>query len=646
MPMYNFKKITVVPTAKDMINIMLSKTQRKTPTVIHKHYKISRIRSFYMRKVKFTQTNFHERLSLIIQEFPKLENVHPFYADLMNTLYDKDHYKLALGQVNQARHLIDNVGKEYVRLLKFGDSLYRCKMLKKAALGRMVTIMKKQAPNLVYLEQVRQHLSRLPTIDPYTRTIILCGFPNVGKSSFLNKITRADVEVHSYAFTTKSLYVGHTDYKYLRWQVIDTPGVLDHPLEERNIIEMQAITALAHLRAAILYFVDVSERCGYSIAQQIKLYESIKPLFTNKPLMVVCNKIDIVPLSELSDENKEALTVFEKENIPVLSMSTMTDEGIMEVKQTACDTLLTYRVENKVHAKKLDTILNRLHVAVPQKRDNKERPPCIPESVLQKKQLEDMKAFKRKLEKELEEELGDDYTLDLKKNYDLPEEYKYDIIPEFWEGHNIADFIDPDILQKLEQLEKEEQLREEAGFYAVPKIELDETLKEIRSLALRIRERKSMMRQESRITKQSNKPTIPRNAPARVRERSVSTLRDKMQDLGVDMSETEEAHFTRTRGRARSLSRSSARSQSRPAKRLKTDVENRSTSRSQTRPPRDQSGVKDVAMKNKLKNVAHKAIAKKVKKQGLKGEADRFIGVKKPKHLYAGKRGIGKTDRR
>ncbi len=42
-----------------------------------------------------------------------------------------------------------------------------------------------------------------------------------------------------YAFTTKSLYVGHMDYKYLRWQVIDTPGILDRPLEERNTIEMQ-----------------------------------------------------------------------------------------------------------------------------------------------------------------------------------------------------------------------------------------------------------------------------------------------------------------------------------------------------------------------------------------------------------------------
>lgn len=51
-------------------------------------------------------------------------------------------------------------------------------------------------------------------------------------------------------------------------------------------------------------------------------------------------------------------------------------------------------------------------------------------------------------------------------------------------------------------------------------------------------------------------------------------------------------------------------------------------------------------MKNKLRKVAHKAIAKKINKRGLKGEADRFIGVKKPKHLFAGKRGVGKTDRR
>ncbi|KAG8236239.1 hypothetical protein J437_LFUL010992 [Ladona fulva] len=451
MAQYNFKKIAVVPSSKDFIDIILSKTQRKTPTVIHKNYKISRIRAFYMRKVKFTQQNFHDRLSQIIQDFPKLDDIHPFYADLMNVLYDKDHYKLALGQLNTARHLIDNVSKDYVRLLKFADSLYRCKQLKRAALGRMATIMKRQAQNLQYLEQVRQHLSRLPSIDPYTRTIIICGFPNVGKSSFINKITRADVEVQPYAFTTKSLYVGHTDYRYLRWQVLDTPGILDHPLEERNTIEMQAVTALAHLRACVLYVIDISEQCGHTLEEQVNLFESIKPLFTNKPLLVVLNKVDILKLDDLPPERRAALASLEgNENIPMLQMSTVTEEGVMEVKQEACERLLAYRVDLKMRTKKVDGVLNRLHVAVPSQRDKKERPPFIPEAVLKRKQ-EAAEAGavtrKRKLERDIEVEEGDDYMLDLKKNYDLPDEYKYDNIPEMWEGHNIADYIDPEIFK-------------------------------------------------------------------------------------------------------------------------------------------------------------------------------------------------------
>ena len=78
----------------------------------------------------------------------------------------------------------------------------------------------------------------------------------------MNHITNANSEVQPYPFTTQSLYCGHTFYKFLQWQVIDTPGVLDRPLEERNNIEMQAITALAHLDACIIYFLDISELGG------------------------------------------------------------------------------------------------------------------------------------------------------------------------------------------------------------------------------------------------------------------------------------------------------------------------------------------------------------------------------------------------
>ncbi|XP_043460977.1 nucleolar GTP-binding protein 1 [Leptopilina heterotoma] len=640
MVMYNFKKIAVVPTAKDFIDIILSKTQRKTPTVIHKNYKISRIRAFYTRKVKFTQQNFHDRLSQIVQEFPKLDEVHPFYADLMNVLYDKDHYKLALGQMNTARHLVDNVAKDYVRLLKYGDSLYRCKQLKKAALGRMATIMKKQANNLTYLEQVRQHLARLPSIDPFTRTIIICGFPNVGKSSFINKITRADVEVQPYAFTTKSLYVGHTDYKYLRWQVIDTPGILDHPVEERNVIEMQAVAALAHLRAAVLYFFDISEQCGHSLEEQMKLFDSIKVFFTNKPLVCVINKVDVLRLNDLSAEKRAIVKQLEEdENIPFIEMSTVTDFGVMDVKTEACERLLAYRVDQKIKTKKVEGLLNRLHVTQPVPRDNKVRAPCIPESVLKKKQAAAEKAErKRKLEREIEEELGDDYVLDLKKNYDIEGEQKFDIIPEMWEGHNIADYIDPDIFEKLNEIEKEEEIRFESGFYDHKVPVLSEQMQEIYELAKQIREKQVVIKDESRINKASTKPVMPRTAGAKVRGRSVTRLRQELGELGVDMEDTEDAHFTKTKKRARSISEPDA-------KRRRVDV-SASRNRSVSRQPRDEMGVKDVVMKTKLKNIAHKAISKKVKKKGLKGEADRFIGNKMPKHLFAGKRGVGKTDRR
>ena len=158
------------------------------------------------------------------------------------------------------------------KLLSVGELITRIrrKLSSVTSKCRMATIMRRQKDPLAYLEQVRQHISRLPNIDPNTRTLLICGYPNVGKSSFINKVTRADVDVQPYAFTTKSLFVGHLDYKYLRWQVIDTPGILDHPLEEMNTIEMQSITAMAHLKSCVLYFMDLSEQCGYSVEAQVR----------------------------------------------------------------------------------------------------------------------------------------------------------------------------------------------------------------------------------------------------------------------------------------------------------------------------------------------------------------------------------------
>ncbi|KPM06728.1 nucleolar GTP-binding protein 1-like protein, partial [Sarcoptes scabiei] len=600
-----------------------------------------------MRKVKFTQQNFHDRLETILNEFPKIDDIHPFFADLLNVLYDKDHYKLALGQLSICKHLIDNIARDYVRLLKFGDSLYRCKMLKRAALGRMVTVLKRQTENFKYLEQVRQHLSRLPSIDPNTRTLLICGFPNVGKSSFINAITRADVEVQPYAFTTKSLYVGHTDYNYLRWQVIDTPGILDHPLEERNTIEMQSITALAHIRSCIIYIMDVSQQCGYSIEDQFSLFHSIKPLYHNKPLIVVVNKIDVKKISDLSEEHQKMFEDLRNvHNVLVHEMSTATSEGVIELRNEACDLLLSHRVEHKTKSRNSEEIQGRLHVAIPKPRDDKIRAPFIPEAVLLKrklKQIEKMdeddddglmennrenlppkQSLKRKLERDIELELGDDYILDLKKNYDLPEGEKYDIIPEVRNGKNIADYIDPNIQAKLDELIREEEERINSGFYDFD-IDSDQESKEIRETAEKIRDKKALLQFNRRMNK-TKKPRIPRTR--KMRERSLSRLREEQRNLGVDMDSDEEGNYFDEAVVDSEIHRP-------PLKKSRIDAEGHVRSSSKT--PRDRIGLKNEEMRIKAKKLMKRS-QRKLAINARKGEADRQIVSTRPKHLLAGKR--------
>lgn len=622
-----------------------------------------------MRKVRYSQQNFYDKLSTIIDEFPRLDDIHPFYGDLLHVLYNKDHYKLALGQINTARNIISKISKDYLRLLKYGDSLYRCKCLKVAALGRMCTVVKRISPSLAYLEQIRQHMARLPSIDPNTRTVLICGYPNVGKSSFMNKITRADVDVQPYAFTTKSLFVGHTDYKYLRYQVIDTPGILDRPFEDRNIIEMCSITALAHLRAAVLFFLDISGSCGYSIAQQAALFHSIKSLFMNKPLVIVCNKTDLQPLEGLSEDDMklvmemkaEAMKTITQAGDPneegvLLTMSTLTDDGVIAVKNAACERLLEQRVDVKMKSKKMVDCLNRFHVAVPKPRDNKERPVCIPPAVLEARANAAAKE-KKKLEKDIENENGGAgvYSASLKKHYILAnDEWKEDILPEILDGHNVADFLDPDILERCEELEREEGLRlEEQAAQDAFQIDGHELTQEQKEILAQIRKKKALLIQEHRMKKRTaeSRPIVPRKFD-KDRKFTTDRMGRQLSSMGVDPSAAMDRARSRSRGRKRERSLSMAAAngddmeidgqQSNKKLRL------RSRSRSRSRAPEEVipgEGFKDSEQKKKAIKKAKDA-TKKRNKDARRGEADRVIPTLKPKHLFSGKRTLGKTSRR
>ncbi|KAJ9131559.1 Nucleolar GTP-binding protein 1 [Pleurostoma richardsiae] len=657
---YQWKDIPPVPTSQEFIDVVLSHTQRKLPTVIRSGFKISRIRGFYTRKVRFAQEVISEKIQAILDAFPRLNDLHPFHKDLLNVLYDADHWRISLGQLSTAKQLVETISRDYVRLLKYGQSLFQCKQLKRAALGRMATILKKLKDPLQYLDSVRQHLGRLPSIDPNTRTIILCGYPNVGKSSFLNSVSRANVDVQPFAFTTKSLFAGHTDHKYLRVQIIDTPGILDHPLDEMNTIETQAVVAIAHLQAAILYMFDLSEQCGYSVTAQINLFKQIKPLFANKLVFIVINKIDVTRPEDLPEDIQAELQALLKSGeVEMLQLSCNTQEGVQNVKNAVCDRLIAERVARKLKAGtsasgavvggRLADVMTRIHVAQPM--GGVVRETFVPEAAKQLKKYDPADPERRRLARDVQDENGGAgvFNVNLRQDWMLKDpEWKMDKIPEVFDGKNVYDYIDPDIDAKLSALEEEEERLEAEGYYDSDEELDDEEEADILLKASQIREKQALIRNEAKMRKSlKNRAIIPRKA----QKKSLSELEDHLDTMGFDATEIAARGRTQSRARGRSLTRSRLGTEdggddgmdidSTPRERLRS----KSRARSQPATDRRVDGVQDEAARTKAERQA-KLGQRKMNRMARQGEADRHTTSSMPKHLFAGKRGIGKTSRR
>jgi nucleolar GTP-binding protein len=85
--------------------------------------------------------------------------------------------------------------------------------------------------------------------------------------------------------------VGHVERDHIRYQLVDTPGLLDRPPAERNDVEAQAVSALAHAADAVLVVLDASGECGYPIEAQQDLLADVRDRF-DVPVRSVCNKAD------------------------------------------------------------------------------------------------------------------------------------------------------------------------------------------------------------------------------------------------------------------------------------------------------------------------------------------------------------------
>lgn len=92
---------------------------------------------------------------------------------------------------------------------------------------------------------------------------------------------------------------------------------------------MQSITAMAHLQAAILFFVDLSGQCTYTIEEQISLFRNIHPLFSGKPLFLICSKSDVMKYEDLGPEERKLIDdAVAESHATRMSVSSLQEEGI------------------------------------------------------------------------------------------------------------------------------------------------------------------------------------------------------------------------------------------------------------------------------------------------------------------------------
>ncbi|MFQ6061682.1 MAG: NOG1 family protein, partial [Methanosarcinales archaeon] len=292
-----FEKIHTVPTADELINKAFRRASRA-----RKGKKFVSKKTSEGSMILTASNILSDNLKNIVRRFPNFDDLSLFYRELTDILVGIDKLKMSLSSVDWASKKIKEISRQYIgKLRKSKNPL----LIRKSAYGRIASIMREIDSDLKFLNNARDVLRSLPDImdEP---TIVVAGYPNVGKSSFVSKVSSAKPQISTYPFTTKGIAVGHFVHNGIRYQVIDTPGLLDRPLSNRNKIELQALQALKYLGHAILFILDPSETCGYSLNHQLNLLQEIKKEF-NIPILVVANKIDIVEFGD-ADMVMSALT--------------------------------------------------------------------------------------------------------------------------------------------------------------------------------------------------------------------------------------------------------------------------------------------------------------------------------------------------
>ena len=300
-----FEKFYQIPSAQQLLDYAFSKASSKSASLPKILPNLEKIKRKEMKRIETSTDILTKKIKGIIKSVPNLDSLPEFYRRLSHLLVNNDDLRKNLGRLNGTVPIIQRLERDYKRKVTYQNTAKQCSAARVEFFGRCSSVIRKQANTLEFLEKCRIDLMQVPRVDLILPSVVIAGYPNVGKSTLVGKISSAQPQISEYPFTTKQIYLGiyYDQYGSRYFQVIDTPGILDRPMSQRNQIEKQAILALNTIATIIIFIFDPTAASGYDVPSQIKLLEEVKQIFSEDleiPIKIVINKIDFATSDEIN----------------------------------------------------------------------------------------------------------------------------------------------------------------------------------------------------------------------------------------------------------------------------------------------------------------------------------------------------------
>lgn len=315
------RKLPTVLTAEELFDKIFGRSSKvsggnERERIINKLSTISNVSKEYFNR--------------IISSHPNYNALPSFYREMVDLIVGIEKIKSSLGSLSWANSMIQKIVSKSISDIRKGKnavSVYR------SACGRISSVIEDIDDDLKFLNDAKNKLREIPNIREMP-TVVVAGYPNVGKSSFVSLVSTARPEIAEYPFTTKKIFIGYTK----ELQIIDTPGLLDRPLPKRNAVERRSILCLKHVADAILFIIDPTETCGYPLKSQLSLLDEIKRMF-GKPVLEVYSKADLHDLRDrmaFSAKNGEGVKeIMEEITKMALKIHSQTSTFIADSGQTS-----------------------------------------------------------------------------------------------------------------------------------------------------------------------------------------------------------------------------------------------------------------------------------------------------------------------